>query len=178
VRAVHVFANRCADAAADAAADTPADVLPNACADIFPDATTHDCTYSVPDERAHATTYTAPVHFWQPRLRQVGGRYLLPHRRRRVPVRLHGGLRGEDAARAAAPGAPVPADHSLADYRADAGAHLCTDGGANLCPNACRDAVPDASSHAGAADAHTCYYNDHVHDVHDHDSCADRCADN
>ena len=38
MRAVHVFANRCADAAADAAADTPADVLPNACADIFPDA--------------------------------------------------------------------------------------------------------------------------------------------
>ena len=61
----------------------------------------------------------------------------------------------------------MPADHSLADYRADTSAHLRTDDGANLCPDARRDAIPDASSHAGAADARTCYDDDH--DVHDYD---------
>jgi hypothetical protein len=71
VRAVHVIANRRADAAADTPTHSRADVFPDACADIVPDAETYGCPDSGPDERAHATTNAAPVHFWQPRLRQV-----------------------------------------------------------------------------------------------------------
>ena len=65
-------------------------------------------------------------------------------RRQRVHVRLHGGLRGEDAVRAVAQGAPVPADHGLAAHRDDAGAYARprTHGRADLCSNARRTRPP------------------------------------
>jgi hypothetical protein len=70
----------------------------------------------------------------------------------------------------------MPADNGRADYRANVAAHLRTDCGANLRPNAHGVTVPDASSHASAADAHACYYDDNDFYGHD-DGGADRCAD-
>jgi hypothetical protein len=79
VRAVHLLSDRRADTATDATSHARTDVLPDARADFIPNATTNGCPIDGPDERALTATDTAPVFRQLAWLRQIPGRYLLPH---------------------------------------------------------------------------------------------------
>jgi len=150
VREVHLLAHCCPDAAADTAAYAEPYHVPDARPDTGPDSSAHGPPDVAADAVPDATTDAAPVLRWLARLRQIRGRHLLPRRRQRVPLRMHGGIRRGFAARAAAQGAPVHCHHSGTDHGpyhvpdegADANADARSDSG--------RDAVPDAATDAAA----------------------------